>query len=302
VPSPSERGIPAVKNESLSKGLHQLTDITEILIIPAPLFRQKSVKRVVEIIIPLSIQAVSSLPWRLNDPNIVQVAFGDHHEVVAQLLRLAMNRLAYLIEDMLGTEIKDPVNTIEAKAIDMILCNPVKGISDDEFSDLITPWTVEIDRRSPGSFVAIRTIRPVIAAIISFRAKVVIDHIENHSQSLLVTFVDQPFQSPWPPIAVLRGVETGSIIPPISLPRELRDRHQFDTGHPEIVLQIIEMGENRFKGPFLSERSGVDFIKDRLLQRYSFPSLIFPLKFVWIDNLRRAVYSFGLISGNRIRS
>jgi hypothetical protein len=292
----------AAKNESLLKGLNQLTGITEILIIPISLFRQKGVKRMVEIIVPLSIQSVSSLPWRLKDSNIVQIAFGDHHEVAAQLLCLAVNRVAQLMEDMPGTEIEDPVHGIEAEAIDMVLYHPVKGISDDEFSDLITPWAVEIDRRSPGSFVAIRTIRPVIAAIISFRAKVVIDHIENHSQSLLVTFVDQPFQSPWPPIAVLRGVETGSIIPPISLSRELSDRHQFDSAHPEILLQIIEMGENRLKGPFLGERSGVDFIKDRLLQRYSFPSLIFPLKFIGFDDLRRAVYSLGLISGNRIRS
>jgi hypothetical protein len=72
---------------------------------------------VVKIIIPLSIQAVSPLSRGVDDANIIQIALCDHRDLAAQILRLVLNLLPDIQQDVSGAEIKDSVNSVYSDAV-----------------------------------------------------------------------------------------------------------------------------------------------------------------------------------------
>ena len=76
-PSPVGRVLTAV-DKTFPEGFDQMFDLPEILIIPVSLSGKKGMKAMVEIVIPLSIQAIASLLGRIDDPEAVKIAFSDH--------------------------------------------------------------------------------------------------------------------------------------------------------------------------------------------------------------------------------
>ena len=104
-------------NETFPKGLDHLADAPEILVISVLFFREKRVEAVVKIVIPLSIQAISSLSRGVDDANIVQIALCDHRDLAAQILRLPLNLLPDIQQDVSGAEIKDSVNGVYSEAV-----------------------------------------------------------------------------------------------------------------------------------------------------------------------------------------
>jgi hypothetical protein len=82
-------------NESFLKSLRQLVDIPKILIIPVPFFCKKGVKTVVEILIPLGIQTISSFSRWIDDPGIIEIAFRDDRNRALEEHGLPVNSLPY---------------------------------------------------------------------------------------------------------------------------------------------------------------------------------------------------------------
>ena len=66
-------------DESFSKSLRQLTDISKILIISVPFLLEEGMEAVVEIVIPLGIETISSFFRWVDDPDIIEIAFCDEH-------------------------------------------------------------------------------------------------------------------------------------------------------------------------------------------------------------------------------
>jgi hypothetical protein len=79
LPPPKRRILTAV-NKSLSKGLNQLGDMAKILIVSMAFFGQERVEAVMEIIIPLGVQAISSFSGAINDSYVIQIALSDEHD------------------------------------------------------------------------------------------------------------------------------------------------------------------------------------------------------------------------------
>jgi hypothetical protein len=76
---PKGRILTAV-NKSLAKSLDQLTDFPKILIVSIAFFGQERVEAVMEIIIPLGVQAISSFSGAINDSYVIQIALSDEHD------------------------------------------------------------------------------------------------------------------------------------------------------------------------------------------------------------------------------
>jgi hypothetical protein len=73
-------GILAAIDKSLFKSLDHLTDRAKILIVSVAFFGQKGMQAVMEIIIPLGIQAMPPFSWGIDDPNIIQIAFRNDED------------------------------------------------------------------------------------------------------------------------------------------------------------------------------------------------------------------------------
>src|SRR4030042_2107189 len=100
-----------------------------------------------------------------------------------------MNSFPYNKQNVLCTEMKDPMDGVYSKAIYMILRYPIKSIIDNKPSNLVTLWAIEVDGRTPRGFIAISEVRSVIPEIITLRSYMVVNHIKNHSYALLVACI-----------------------------------------------------------------------------------------------------------------
>src|SRR4030042_2046843 len=114
-PSPVGRVLTAV-DKTFPEGFDQMFDLPEILIIPVSLSGKKGMKAMVEIVTPLSIQAIASFGWRINDTHIIEVAFSDHPNMTTQFLCLLVNGFPDVAQDVLGTEIEDAMDGVDFSA------------------------------------------------------------------------------------------------------------------------------------------------------------------------------------------
>src|SRR5262249_9792178 len=134
----------------------------------------------------------------------------------------------------------------------------------EKLSYLIAVRPVEVESGPPRGLVAIRKIRAKTAQIIAFRAKVVIHHIQHHSQAALMTGIDQPFEALRPAIRGLRSKRIDTVVTPVTAARKLRDRHKFQCGNTN-VPELVQVWDDSLKRPFRGKRSDVEFIKNVFL-------------------------------------
>ena len=80
---------------------------------------------------------------------------------------------------------------IEAESVEVVFLDPVECVVDEEIAHHSTVAAIEINRFSPGSLMALgEEIRSVLAQIISLRAKVVVDHVQEDHQFSGVSGLD----------------------------------------------------------------------------------------------------------------
>src|SRR5512143_1920779 len=153
-PLPKERILARV-DKSVSIGLFHLNDRAEILVIPALLCGDQRTEAVMEIIIPLGIEAVSADLCGIDDPNVVQVALGNDVHVPAKFLGTVMHSLAQFLQKMFCTEIEYPMDRVDPQGIHMKLRHPVERVPDEVAPHFITVGPVKVDSVTPGCSVFI---------------------------------------------------------------------------------------------------------------------------------------------------
>jgi hypothetical protein len=181
MPPFATRGGLTTVHKSFPKGLSQLFDLSKVLVISISFSGEKRMKAVVQIVIPLGIQSIASFLGRIDDPDVVKIAFGDHPNRTTQFLYLLVNGFPDFVQDVLGTKIEDAMDGVDSKTIDMIFRHPVKGIINDEVSDLIALRTIEVDRRTPWGLIAVGKIGSIIGKVVPLRPQMVVDYIQNDS-------------------------------------------------------------------------------------------------------------------------
>src|SRR5215469_13697393 len=87
--SPARGAVPegeglALKDESLIERPDDLFGPAKVLVIAGAFPGEKSLNRVMEVITPQAIKAITTLRWGENQLGIIAIGLGDHRDVTAQ--------------------------------------------------------------------------------------------------------------------------------------------------------------------------------------------------------------------------
>ena len=167
--------------------------------------------------------------------------------------------------------------------------NPIDRIADHKMSDSITIGSIVVEGAPPWGFIGVSKIWAKITKVIAFRTQVVIDHVHDDRKTGCMTGIDQPLEAIGATIVVLGSKEEGSIVSPVSGPRALRHRQEFNGRDANLVAQIGQTADDGIKGPVLCKGAGMELVDDVLVKGQTTPSCIRPGKCQRIDNFRGAV-------------
>ena len=74
----------------------------------------------VEIVVPLGIQAVAAGFRGIDHPHVVQIAFGDNVDPPPECLALPVDSLGQFLKNMPGAEVVDAVDGVEPQGVNMV--------------------------------------------------------------------------------------------------------------------------------------------------------------------------------------
>src|SRR5205807_2236108 len=106
------------------EGLRHVLKIAEVDVIALTLPGQKSVQRMMKVIVPLRVESVSAqLRWT-NHARVIQRAFGDDIRAAIERPALFVDCFGKLFEKVQCGVIENRMDGIETKGIDMVAGNP----------------------------------------------------------------------------------------------------------------------------------------------------------------------------------
>src|ERR1700690_2477943 len=182
----------------------------------------------------------------------------------------------------------------------MIFVQPIECVVDEKLPDCISFRAVEVNALAPGGMMTIgKELWSVTAEVISYRAKVVVDDIQQNHNSPAVGGLNQVFKVLRPAITAVWSVWIDTVITPISPARKVADRHQLQRCHSEIC-KIVELLARGGKGTARREGSNMKFVDNSFFPLTATPRLIEPAESIGIDNFTRAVHVPRLKPGSGI--
>src|ERR1700722_16219803 len=101
------------------------------------------------------------------------------------------------------------------------MVQPVKRALNEKMTNVIALTPVEVQGRAPGRVVKICEVRAVLVEVVSFRPKMVVDHIETHCELLRVRRVNEFLQFLDTAVAVLHRERKYAVVSPIPPPGKL---------------------------------------------------------------------------------
>ncbi len=254
---------------------------------------------VMEVLVPLRVQAVAAGLDRPCHARVVAVVLRDHHQVPPELASEALHLGGELFEEMGGRGIDDRMHRVKAQAVDVIVAQPHQGVVDEEAAHGVTVRAVEVHRVAPRGVVAVGEIRPELREVVAVRAEVVVDHVQQHRNAPAVTGIDQAFQAFGPSVGVVRGIQVDPVVAPAALAGELRHRHQLQVSDAEFG-QVVEPVDHAVESARRGEGADVDLLDHRRSQWRRLPASVVPDETGMIQPARRAVYALRLPGGARI--
>src|SRR5258708_2565029 len=142
----------------------------EVGVIAAVFTGEERMQRVMEVVAPLGVEAVSAVRRVGDDAGVVQVALGDQVEWTIQSLGQVIDRGFQLRQEMAGAEIEDAVDGVQTEGVKVKVLQPIVCVFDKESPDLVAAWAVKIDGLTPRGAVTVRKVRRVCAKVVAFRA------------------------------------------------------------------------------------------------------------------------------------
>ena len=216
--------IAAVVDENVADRLGQMGGPAVVHVIAGALPGEQGVEAVVEVVRPHAIQPIAAAVRRTDQPDVVLVALGDDVDGPAGAGGLLLDRLLNVREDVADAEVVDRLHGVEAKAVDVEVADPRAGVVNEERAHRVAFRTVKIDRVSPRRVVAVGEVRAELAEVVSFRAEVIVDNVEDDRQAVAMGGIDQTLERPRPAVAVMHGVGMHAVVAPVALGRETEQR------------------------------------------------------------------------------
>src|ERR1700722_3996063 len=220
--------IPAV-----SQRCRQRRNASEIRVIPEVFPRQQGVNRMMEINAPMGVDSVNTPLSISKEARIVHFPLRDQVERATKSSGQVSDRRLEFCQEMTGAKVKDSVDSIQAKGVEVVVFEPIQGVLDEESPDFVAAFAVKIDSLTPGSSIAISKVRPVSTKVIAFRPQMVVNHVEGDGQTLLVSGIYQSLEGLWATVGVLRSKHIYAVVSPISGAGKLCDGHQFNRRHTQ---------------------------------------------------------------------
>ena len=158
------------------------------------------------------------------------------------------------------------VNGVNAKPVKMKIAKPHQCVVAKKAPHFIRSRIFKIHRAAPWRVMRLDRVRPKLAGVISARSKVVVNHIQQHSQALFMRGIDKSLQSIRSTVRLMNRVERHAVVAPSMPPIERRNRHQFHMSNPK-PCQVIEPRNRCIKRAFGRKRSNVQLVNNRARQR-----------------------------------
>ena len=228
-----------------------------------------------------------------NQPRIVGIALRDQHQTTAQMGFERVHFLAKLCQEMSRRGIEDRMHRVQTQSVAMVIPQPHQRVVAEETAHFGAARPVEIYGLPPGRRIFRGEIRTEPAKIITGRAQMIVDHVQQNRETARVARIDQRFQSLRTPVGMMRREQIHRVISPAPSARKFSDRHQFDMGDSQ-VSQIIQALDRAFESADFRKRADVQLIDNGGRKRRSLPVAIGPPECGMIDPSRRSMNAIRL--------
>ena len=136
-----------------------------------------------KIITPLCVDTEATAISRGYNPRIIQIAFGDQYQAAAKGGTESFYFHRQLFEKVDGRAVDERMHCIDAQPVNMVITHPHLRVVAEETTHLARAGLFKIHGAPPRRFMGVREIRTELAGVISRRAEVVVDNIEQHRQA-----------------------------------------------------------------------------------------------------------------------
>src|ERR1700730_6822650 len=182
----------------------------------------------------------------------------------------------------------------------MVFGQPVERVVDEEVPHSSAFGPIKVDGTTPRSAVALgKELRRIRIKVISFRAKVVADNIQQDHNSAAMGSLNKVLKIFGTAVATVWREGINAVIAPISPARKVGDGHQLQRCDSKIS-EVIELFAYSHESPGGSEGSHVQFIDDSFLPAAAMPVAIPPVESRWVDHFARLVHVPRLKTGRWI--
>ncbi len=152
-------------------------------------------------------------------------------DLAATCLRELAHSTAEIGENVRVSDLGNRMNGVEPQPIEPIVLQPMKRIADSKLPDL---RRAIVDCVTPRGLGGREERRRIAAEVISFRAKVIVDHIEKNHQPAQMGRINERLQILRASVTAVGGVPQHAVITPVSAAGKIRERHQFDCCEPPL--------------------------------------------------------------------
>src|SRR5262249_34971126 len=167
-----------------------------------------------------------------------------------------------LPDDVRLAAIVNGVHRIEPQTVDVVFLEPIERVVNEEVAHHGAARAIEVDGCAPRSLVArIEELRSVEVQVVTFGAKVVVDHIEYYSESLAMGGGYQRLELVRAAIGGLRSVRQRPVVTPVAQAGKGADRHELDGGHTE-PFEVAKARGHRAVGARSVEGTHVQLVDD----------------------------------------
>ncbi len=147
----AEARVRAGMEEAVLQGPGQAVERTEISVVALSFAGHRRVHGVVDVVVPLGVQAVPAAERGGDQARIVEVALGDQRQRTPQMCREPEGFGGQVLEYVGGGAIDECVDRIESQRVDVEVAEPAQRVVDDVAADLGGPGTVEVHGLTPTS-------------------------------------------------------------------------------------------------------------------------------------------------------
>ncbi len=156
----------------------------------------------------------------------------------------------------------------------------------------------EVDGRAPGSLlVAAEEGAGVAPQIITLRAEVVVDHIDEDHDPKAVRLVDELAQTVRIAVGTGGGVGQHAVVTPVAPAGKGIQRHQLDGGD----AQFCQLRQPSLERGIAAEQADMGLVKHRFMPGPATPLRVAPAECGGVDHAAFALDTAGLVAGGRVR-